>query len=83
MPIRCYCGNELVQTVEALRKYTYEQQPPKTRERIMNHSPAVVWRNEDMRPGSFIVTSSRETSVSVRISSSVAAMDCNVWINIT
>lgn len=39
-------------------KYTYEQQPPKTRERIMNHSPAVVWRNEDMRPGSFIVTSS-------------------------
>lgn len=36
-----------------------------------------------MRPGSFIVTSSRETSVSVRISSSVAAMDCNVWINIT
>lgn len=50
--------NELLFITERRFKYAYEQQPPKTRERIMNHSPAVVWRNEDMRPGSFIAASS-------------------------
>lgn len=50
--------DELLFITERRFKYTYEQQPPKTRERIMNHSPAVVWRNEDMRPGPFIMASS-------------------------